>query len=142
MRQEARTLTDSIAKLSRAAGIHLILATQKLLAEVLPTTVTENLSGKMCFRAETLQGSLLVLGNRDATDLPKIPGRGIWSCGNKQIIVQAPSVTDKDVRDFSKWLGEEFKGKKRKSLSEMVGVEQNREEARQQNTVKGETEQT
>ncbi len=133
---EARALTDHLSKLSRAAAFNLILATQKLLAEVLPTTVTENISGRMAFRAETLQGSLLVIGNRDAYDLPKIKGRGIWSCGNKQNITQAPFVSDKDVQEFSKRIGAEFKGQQRKSLNEMVGSLQNRDNKSQQDAVK------
>jgi len=40
---EARRLADSIAKLSRAASIHLILATQKLDKQVIPTSVSENI---------------------------------------------------------------------------------------------------
>ena len=80
---EARQLADSIAKLSRAASIHMILATQKLDRQVLPTSVSENISGRLAFRANSLQGSLVVLGSKEASELPEIPGRAIWAFGTQ-----------------------------------------------------------
>jgi S-DNA-T family DNA segregation ATPase FtsK/SpoIIIE len=133
---EARYLTDSLAKLSRAAGMHLILATQKLIAEVLPTTITDNISLKVCFKAESVNGSQLVLGSTDAYHMPKIKGRGIWRLGDKQQMFQAPYVTEKEVQEFSKQIAEQFKEQKRKSLTEMVGQQQNRANKRQQDAVR------
>ena len=94
---EARSLTDEIAKLSRAAGIHLILATQKVSKETVDTKVQENIAGKVCFKMNTLQGSVAVLGNKDAYELPNIPGRGIWSLGSHQVEIQTPMLTDKEL---------------------------------------------
>lgn len=66
---EAQSLTNSIARLGRAAAIHLILATQKVSKESINTVIQENLSARMCFKMNTLQGSLQVLGSKDAMDL-------------------------------------------------------------------------
>lgn len=96
---EARSLTDEIAKLSRAAGIHLILATQKVSKETVDTKVQENIAGKVCFKMNTLQGSVAILGNKDAYELPQIPGRGIWSLGSQQVEIQAPMLTEKELDD-------------------------------------------
>ena len=89
---KARHLTEHIAKLARAAGIHLILATQKVTKETIDTRIQENISGRMCFKLNTLEGSLRVLGNGKACDLPNIPGRGIWQLGHETREVQAPDV--------------------------------------------------
>lgn len=124
---EARTLADSLAKLSRAAGINLILATQKLSSEVLPTSVTENIAGRMCFRTESLHGSLLVLGNKDATSLPDIRGRGIWSAGSRQTIVQAPYASEKDAQDYAQAVAAEFERGARKCFGAMIGQKQMKE---------------
>lgn len=124
---EARTLADSLAKLSRAAGINLILATQKLSSEVLPTSVTENIAGRMCFRTESLHGSLLVLGNKDATSLPDIRGRGIWSTGNRQTIIQAPYASETEARDLSKRVAAEIASGSRKCFTPTVGHAQARQ---------------
>ena len=102
----------------------MILATQKLSSEVLPTSVTENIAGRMCFRTESLHGSLLVLGNKDATSLPDIRGRGIWSSGNRQTIIQAPYASDKQAQEFSQLIAIEFKRGARKCFNPMIGREQ------------------
>ena len=96
---EARSLTDEIAKLSRAAGIHLILATQKVSKETVDTKVQENMAGKICFKMNTLQGSVTILGHKMAYELPQIPGRGIWSLGNQIVEVQAPMLTEKELEN-------------------------------------------
>lgn len=120
---EARKLADSISKLSRAASIHLILATQKLDKQVIPTSVSENISGRMAFRANSLQGSMVVLGNKDASDLPEIPGRGIWNVGNKQVIVQTPFIQESEIKNYCKRIKNEFKAGKRKRFNPMIGIE-------------------
>ena len=94
---EARNLTNDIAKRGRAAGISLILATQKITKETIDTSIQENITGRMCFRMNTLQGSMIVLGNKSAMNLPDIPGRAIWQCGSDQIEVQAPLLRNKDI---------------------------------------------
>ena len=58
------------------------------------TSISDNISGRMCFKTNSLQGSTLVLGNKDALDLPAISGRGIWLVGSTQVEVQAPYIED------------------------------------------------
>lgn len=118
---DARRLADSISKLSRAAAIHLLLATQKLDRQVIPTSVSENISGRMAFRANSLQGSLIVLGTKDACDLPEIPGRGIWNFGTQKMILQSPYVDEKTIKERCEVIAEQFRFGKRKLLSPMIG---------------------
>ena len=96
--QEARQLSNDIAKRGRAACISLILATQKITKETIDTSIQENITGRMCFRMNTFQGSMVVLGNKMGKDLPDIPGRAIWQCGNELLEVQAPLLRDKDIK--------------------------------------------
>lgn len=117
---EARSLLDSLSKLSRAAAINLILATQKVDRETIPTTVQENISGRMAFKANTLQGSLVVLGNKDALELPDIPGRGIWKLGSKQIYIQAPFINEDKVQEHCKQIKKEFEAGTRKLFNPML----------------------
>ena len=116
----ARSFADSIAKLSRAAAIHLILATQKVDRQVIPTSVTENISGRMAFRANSLQGSIVVLGSKDAADLPEISGRGIWNVGNRQTIIQAPFIGDTEIQKRCDQMAKEFEAKERVLFGKMV----------------------
>ena len=52
----------------------------------------------MAFKANSLSGSLVVLGTKDAYALPEVRGRGVWNYGSKRIIVQAPYVSREDVK--------------------------------------------
>ena len=118
---EARQLADSIAKLSRAASIHMILATQKLDRQVLPTSVSENISGRLAFRANSLQGSLVVLGSKDANELPEVPGRGIWAFGTRKTIVQAPFIDEKTIKSRCEVIASMHQKGKKKLLTPMLG---------------------
>ena len=108
--ERARELTDELAKLSRAAGIHLILATQKVTKETIDTKVQENIGGRMCFRMNTLQGSMTVLGNKAAHELPDIKGRGIWARGADFTEVQTPFLSEEALAEGLNGLEISFHG--------------------------------
>lgn len=113
---EARDLTDHIAKLARAAGIHLILATQKVTKETIDTKIQENIGGRMCFRMNTIHGSLNVLDSKAALELPDHPGRAIWASGYDFIEVQAPFVSEDEIKDCCEVIKFEFEKGKRKNF--------------------------
>lgn len=106
--QSARELTDQIAKLGRAAGIHLILATQKVVKETIDTRVQTNINAKMCFRVNTIASSMTVIGNKKAADLPDIKGRGIWSVGSNDVVVQVPYLNEDQITEEIGVLTEKF----------------------------------
>ena len=107
----ARELTDKIAKLGRAAGIHLVLATQKVVKETIDTRVQTNINAKMCFRVNTVASSMTVLGNKKAAELPHVKGRGIWSVGSQDIVVQVPRLDNEEVIEEIGSLTAKFNGK-------------------------------
>ena len=117
---KARGLTDRIAKLSRAAGIHLIMATQRVTKETIDTRIQENVSGRMCFKLNTLEGSLRVLGNKSACDLPNIPGRGIWQLGSKMAEVQTPFIDNKSLKEKIGAIGEKYRNGERSLHRKML----------------------
>ena len=110
---KASEITDEIAKLSRAAGIHLILATQKVTKETINTHIQENLEGRMCFEVNSIQGSTVLLGNASAKDLPHIPGRGIWKVGSKMVEVQTPYIDEEEIKTRCQIIRDDFEGGKR-----------------------------
>jgi S-DNA-T family DNA segregation ATPase FtsK/SpoIIIE len=116
----ARNLSDRIAKLGRAAGINLILGTQKVVKETIDTRVQSNMTARMIFRMNTGPASVTVLGNNLAYELPQVPGRGIWSVGSKDIVVQAPKLTPEDVTLKVNELIEKFNGEKKLNLQKML----------------------
>lgn len=120
---KARDLTDEIAKLARAAGIHLIVATQKAIKESLDTKTLENLPGRMVFKMSTHAGSNTALGNVRAYSLPDIKGRGIWAGGNKFIEVQAPFLSENDLEEKCKAIAEQLNGNKNANFQPMLVCE-------------------
>jgi S-DNA-T family DNA segregation ATPase FtsK/SpoIIIE len=120
----ARELTDKIAKLGRAAGIHLILATQKVVKETIDTRVQTNINAKMCFRVNTIASSMTVLNNKRASELPDVKGRGIWSVGSKDLVVQVPYLNNEEIIEELTGLTAKFNSEesplKQKMLETMV----------------------
>ena len=116
----ARELTDEITKLGRAAGIHLVAATQKVTNKTIETDVQENIGGRICFRVGTLQGSNTVLGNKMAQQLPDIKGRAVWNRGNDFIEVQTPFLSESVIEKEISSIKEEFASGARKCLQTMV----------------------
>ena len=117
---KARDLTDEIAKLARAAGIHLIIATQKAIKESIDTKILENLTGRMAFKMATHAGSNTALGNVRAYSLPDIRGRGIWAGGNKFVEVQTPFISEETVLNEVKALEEKFSDKSVSNFQPML----------------------
>ena len=65
----------TLARLGRAFGIHLVLATQRPDANVLPGQIKNNIDVRICGRSDLVL-SQIILDNGDAAALPKdIPGR-------------------------------------------------------------------
>lgn len=109
--KKARERCEEIAKLGRAAGIHLILATQRATSASIDTSTLDNLDGRLCFRTQSVSGSTAILGDKSGTEIPDVPGRAIWRKGTKTEMVQVPFMTD---LEFSKrcqtLLSERYKG--------------------------------
>ncbi|MGE4107378.1 MAG: FtsK/SpoIIIE domain-containing protein [Bacteriovoracia bacterium] len=120
--EKARELTDRITKLARATGIHVILATQKVLKETIDTKIQENIGGRMVFRMNTLQGSLSVLGNKMALDLPDTAGRAIWTSGSRFTEVQAPYLSEENLKKYLKQMASDFEEGERKNYGTMLEV--------------------
>jgi S-DNA-T family DNA segregation ATPase FtsK/SpoIIIE len=68
-----------IARLARAAGIFLVLATQRPDAEAVHGQLKANLAGTVAFRTRAMVNSMILLDNDRASVLPPHPGRAIWS---------------------------------------------------------------
>lgn len=116
----ARDYADKIAKLGRVAGIHLILATQKVVKETIDTRVQTNINARIIFRVNTAASSMTVLGNKLASELPEIPGRGIWSVGSQDLIVQTPKLDNGQVQEKIDVLTIKFSGEEKAFFGPML----------------------
>jgi S-DNA-T family DNA segregation ATPase FtsK/SpoIIIE len=70
---------EGVARLGRALGIHLLLATQGLSSGL--ARLDRHLSYRLCLRTNSVQESMLVLGSPLAAQLPLIPGVGYLKVG-------------------------------------------------------------
>ncbi len=88
--QAARGILSRIARLGRAVGVHLVVATQRPDTRALDSQVKANLTGVICFQMMNDASSISVLGVGRASDLPRVPGSAIWKNGMDMLEVQTP----------------------------------------------------
>lgn len=68
-------ILGKLARLSRAAGIHLVIATQRPDAKTIPPEIRSMMKSRIMFRAVQKEDSIMVLGRDHAVDLPDVAGR-------------------------------------------------------------------
>lgn len=81
----------------RAVGIHLILATQHSVVDIIPGRIKANMSVRIAGRTPDRAGSEVILGTDDAYWLPKVPGRMAARHGIDEFVVQSPFISDADI---------------------------------------------
>lgn len=112
-----KDLSD-LARLGRATGFKLIIATQNPNYKVLPNQIKSNCDGRMCGRFADTSASGIVLGTNDAANLPPVKGRMALKLGAdttefqgffydvenliKEIPAQEPTTTTKTTKTFVK----------------------------------------
>jgi S-DNA-T family DNA segregation ATPase FtsK/SpoIIIE len=91
----------SIGALARAAGIHLILATQRPEAQVVTPLLRANLPARISLRVATSRESRLIL---DEDDAALLLGKGdlFWKCGAGLIRLQCPLTRPHDLERILK----------------------------------------
>lgn len=75
---------ETLARLSRSAGIHLILGIQRPDSTIINGQIKNNVSFRICGRFVDPEPSRIVLGHDDACKLPDIKGRVIVSDDGRQ----------------------------------------------------------
>jgi S-DNA-T family DNA segregation ATPase FtsK/SpoIIIE len=102
-------LTDLASK-SRAAGIHIILVTQRASQEAIPPSVRENMGNRLCLKVASDKGSNLALG---ASGAESLLGKGHLAAGlpgdtppgSEFYIVQVPFISEDDLARLGEVIG-------------------------------------
>lgn len=89
-------LLKRIGAMARAAGIHLILSTQRPDKDVVTPLLRENLPGRIALRVSSKAGSDLIL---DSPDAEHLLGRGdlLWKTRGELLRLQSPFVTQTEL---------------------------------------------
>jgi S-DNA-T family DNA segregation ATPase FtsK/SpoIIIE len=98
-----KDLTETISELlrmARAVGIHLILATQRPSAEVLPGTLKANVAATIAFKTRNHVNSQILLDRKGAEDL-RGKGHGILQTNN-EVEFQGLFLTSDESRELIK----------------------------------------
>jgi S-DNA-T family DNA segregation ATPase FtsK/SpoIIIE len=99
--KECEFLIQRLAQKARAAGIHLIMATQRPSVDVITGVIKANLPTRISFQVTSKIDSRTILGEQGAEQLL---GKGdmLYMPGGKQIIrVHGPFVSDEEVRSVA-----------------------------------------
>jgi hypothetical protein len=121
LHNDAAYLLGNIARLGRAAGIHLVLATQRPDATVIKGELKNNLDVRIAAGRLDNTPSLMVLDSSAATTLPAIKGRGIIRMSDKNQEFQGFFADSKWIDEWlakpqNRWREPEF-------TSKMLGLE-------------------
>ncbi|WP_422930236.1 FtsK/SpoIIIE domain-containing protein [Singulisphaera sp. PoT] len=94
-------LLKRIGAMARAAGIHLILSTQRPDKDVVTPLLRENLPGRIALSVSSKAGSDLILGSPEAENLL---GKGdlFWKRGGELLRLQSPYVTQEELERILK----------------------------------------
>ncbi len=105
--KEVEFLIQRLAQKARAAGIHLIMATQRPSVDVITGVIKANLPTRISFSVTSKIDSRTILGEQGAEQLL---GKGdmLYMPGGKQIVrVHGPFVSDEEVRAVAEyWRGQ------------------------------------
>ncbi len=105
--KEVEFLIQRLAQKARAAGIHLIMATQRPSVDVITGVIKANLPTRISFSVTSKIDSRTILGEQGAEQLL---GKGdmLYMPGGKQIVrVHGPFVSDEEVRAIADhWRGQ------------------------------------
>jgi len=105
--KEVEFLIQRLAQKARAAGIHLIMATQRPSVDVITGVIKANLPTRISFQVTSKIDSRTILGEQGAEQLL---GKGdmLYMPGGKQIVrVHGPFVSDDEVRKIADhWRGQ------------------------------------
>ena len=99
--KEVEFLIQRLAQKARAAGIHLIMATQRPSVDVITGVIKANLPTRISFQVTSKIDSRTILGEQGAEQLL---GKGdmLYMPGGKQIMrVHGPFVSDEEVRSVA-----------------------------------------
>lgn len=101
-RKQVQPLIQRLAQVGRAAGVHIILATQCPLAKVIPTEIKVNFDARIALRTRSAQDSRNILGVTGCELLPRY-GRGYYMTPEGTTLYNIPMIEQEELDARVKW---------------------------------------
>lgn len=95
--EEVSLALGRLAQKSRAAGIHLVLATQRPTTSVIKGNIKANIVARLGFQLKTATDSLTILGEGGAEKLNG-QGDGYFSEGGKKVRLKSPFIENSNIK--------------------------------------------
>ena len=121
--KEIEIMVQRLAQMARAAGIHLIMATQRPSVNVITGTIKANFPSRVSFHVSSKFDSTTIIGKQGAEQLLRKGDMLYLSSGGKMIRVHAPFVSDEEVEAIVTTL------KQNKRVSPIISLELNQEQS-------------
>lgn len=99
LKNAIKTVLTRLSAKGRAAGVLLLLATQRPSADVVDGLIKTNIAASICFRTRDAIQSRIVLDHDGAAALPEVPGRMIFQTGRDEVL-QAPFLSATDAKQI------------------------------------------
>lgn len=104
--REVKPLIQRIAQISRAAKVHIILATQTPIAKVIPTEIKCNFDARIGLRARSAQDSRNIIGRDGLEKLPRY-GQGYYMQPGLEGFIPVPMVDESELyRLINHWMSQ------------------------------------
>ena len=116
--KEIEAAVQRLAQMARAAGIHVIMATQRPSVDVITGTIKANFPTRISFQVTSRIDSRTILGEQGAEQLL---GRGdmlFMEGGGRIVRVHGPFVDDREVEDVANFLRQQGEPEYNESVTE------------------------
>jgi len=105
--KEIEAAVQRLAQMARAAGIHVVMATQRPSVDVITGTIKANFPTRISFQVISKFDSRTILGEQGAEQLLGQGDMLFMQAGGRTTRVHGPFVTDKEVEDIVEFLREQ-----------------------------------
>ena len=105
--KEIETLIQRLAQMARAAGIHIIMATQRPSVDVITGVIKANFPTRISFQVTSRIDSRTILGTQGAEQLLGQGDMIFMSGGSKMRRVHGPFCSDDEIGDIVKFIKEQ-----------------------------------
>ena len=102
--KEIENYIQKLSQMARAAGIHIIMATQRPSVDVITGTIKANFPTRISFQVTSKIDSRTILGEQGAEQLLGKGDMLYMSSANKVIRIHAPLVSDKEIEGINNFL--------------------------------------